>query len=43
VFNHDIDEAFAEVQSILKAERLTRERRTGLTKFMRELQRQPQK
>ena len=35
VINHDIDEAFAEVQSILKAERLKRERRTGLTTFVR--------
>src|SRR6478735_3013134 len=43
VINHDIDEAFAEVQSILKAERLKRERRTGLTTFVRELQRQLQK
>ena len=40
VINHDIDAAFAEVQSILKAERLKRERRTGLTTFVRELQRQ---
>ncbi|MGH6714952.1 MAG: guanylate kinase [Bradyrhizobium sp.] len=40
VVNHDIDEAFAEVQSILKAERLKRERRTGLTTFVRNLQRQ---
>ena len=40
VVNHDVDEAFAEVQSILKAERLKRERRTGLTTFVRELQRQ---
>ena len=31
VINHDVEEAFAEVQSILKAERLKRERRTGLT------------
>jgi guanylate kinase len=38
VINHDIDEAFAEVQSILKAERLKRERRVGLTAFVRELQ-----
>jgi guanylate kinase len=38
VINRDIDEAFAEVQSILKAERLKRERRTGLTTFVRELQ-----
>lgn len=40
VINQNIDEAFAEVQSILKAERLKRERRTGLTAFVRELQRQ---
>jgi guanylate kinase len=40
VINHDVDEAFAEVQSILKAERLKRERRTGLTNFVRDLQRQ---
>src|ERR1019366_3173075 len=40
VINHDIDEAFAEVQSILKAERLKRERRSCLTTFVRELQRQ---
>jgi guanylate kinase len=40
VINRNVDEAFAEVQSILKAERLKRERRTGLTTFVRELQRQ---
>src|SRR5690348_12463423 len=40
VINRDLDEAFAEVQSILKAERLKRERRVGLTAFVRELQRQ---
>ena len=40
VINHDIDDAFAEVQSILKAERLKRERRTGLTTFVRMLQQQ---
>ena len=40
VINHDIEDAFAEVQSILKAERLKRERRTGLTTFVRALQRQ---
>ena len=40
VINQNVDEAFAEVQSILKAERLKRERRTGLTAFVRELQRQ---
>jgi guanylate kinase len=40
VINQNIDEAFAEVHSILKAERLKRERRTGLTTFVRELQKQ---
>lgn len=40
VINHSVDEAFAEVQSILKAERLKRARRIGLTEFVRELQRQ---
>jgi len=43
VINHDIDEAFAEVQSILKAERLKRERRIGLVGFVRNLQSQLQK
>jgi guanylate kinase len=43
VINHDVDAAFAEVQSILKAERLKRERRSGLTTFVRELQRQLEK
>jgi guanylate kinase len=40
VVNREIDEAFAEVQSILGAERLKRERRTGLTTFVRKLQQQ---
>ncbi|MGO4715527.1 guanylate kinase [Bradyrhizobium sp. 2TAF24] len=40
VVNYDVEEAFAEVQSILKAERLKRERRTGLTTFVRDLQKQ---
>jgi guanylate kinase len=40
VVNREIDEAFAEVQSILGAERLKRERRTGLTTFVRNLQQQ---
>ena len=40
VINRSVDDAFAEVQSILKAERLKRERRTGLTTFVRELQHQ---
>jgi len=43
VINRSIEEAFAEVQSILKAERLKRERRIGLTAFVRELQRQLEK
>ncbi len=43
VINHDIDEAFDEVHSILKAEQLKRERRTGLTTFVRKLQQQLEK
>jgi guanylate kinase len=43
VINHDVDAAFAEVQSILRAERLKRKRRTGLTAFVRALQRQLEK
>ena len=42
VINYDVDEAFAEVQSILKAERLKRERRIGLAGFVRNLQSQLQ-
>jgi guanylate kinase len=42
VINHNVDEAFAEVQSILKAERLKRERRIGLVGFVRNLQGQLQ-
>jgi len=42
VINHDVDQAFAEVQSILKAERLKRERRIGLVGFVRTLQGQLQ-
>ncbi len=38
VINHNVEEAYSEVQSILKAERLKRERRTGLTSFVRGLQ-----
>jgi guanylate kinase len=38
VINTDIDHAFAEVQSILAAERLKRERQTGLSEFVRRLQ-----
>ena len=40
VINRSIEEAFAEVQAILKAERLRRDRRTGLTGFVRKLQKQ---
>ena len=43
VINHDVDEAFAEVQSICKAERLKRARRVGLTEFVRGLQQQLEK
>jgi guanylate kinase len=38
VINTDIDHAFAEVRSILAAERLKRERQTGLSDFVRRLQ-----
>jgi guanylate kinase len=40
VVNRKIDDAFAEVQSILKAERLKRVRQIGLVEFVRDLQRQ---
>ena len=43
VINHSVDEAFAEVQSILLSERLRRERQTGLSAFVRDLQRQLEK
>ena len=38
VINRDLDEAFKELQAILLAERLKRERRTGLSAFVRGLQ-----
>jgi guanylate kinase len=38
IVNTDIDHAFAEVRAILSAERLKRERRVGLSDFVRELQ-----
>jgi guanylate kinase len=38
VINTDVDCAFAEVRSILAAERLKRERQTGLSDFVRRLQ-----
>jgi guanylate kinase len=38
VVNRDLDRAFAEVRAILAAERLKRERQTGLSAFVRGLQ-----
>jgi guanylate kinase len=38
VLNHDLDQAFADLRAILAAERLKRERQTGLSTFVRELQ-----
>ena len=38
VINSDIDHAFADVQAILAAERLKRERQIGLSAFVRGLQ-----
>ena len=38
VINRDVDRAFIEVSSILAAERLKRERQTGLSDFVRRLQ-----
>ena len=38
VINHDLDQAFGEVTAILAAERLKRERQTGLSAFVRQLQ-----
>ena len=40
VINRNLDRAFAQVRSILAAERLRRERQTGLTAFVRGLQSQ---
>lgn len=40
VTNRELEKAYAEVANILKAERLKRERQTGLSAFVRELQRQ---
>ncbi|MBN9598682.1 MAG: guanylate kinase [Afipia sp.] len=40
VVNHELDVAFAEIRTILRAERLKRERRTGLSTFVRALQKQ---
>jgi guanylate kinase len=38
IVNHDFEQALAEVRSILRAERLKRERQTGLSAFVRGLQ-----
>lgn len=38
VINHDLDQAFADLRAILAAERLKRERQTGLSAFVRGLQ-----
>jgi guanylate kinase len=38
VINNSIDQAFADVRAILAAERLKRERQTGLSQFVRSLQ-----
>ena len=38
VLNNDLDQAFNEVETILRAERLKRERQTGLSAFVRGLQ-----
>ena len=38
VVNRDLDRAFGDVRAILAAERLKRERQTGLSAFVRGLQ-----
>jgi len=38
IVNRDLDQAFTEVKAILAAERLKRERQTGLSDFVRGLQ-----
>jgi guanylate kinase len=38
IINHDLERAFADVRTVLAAERLRRERQTGLGDFMRTLQ-----
>ena len=43
VTNNQLDDAYAQVVTILKAERLKRERQTGLSAFVRELQKQLEK
>jgi guanylate kinase len=39
IVNRDVDHAFAELRAILAAERLKRERQTGLSEFVRAVQR----
>lgn len=43
VINSDLHAAFSEIETILRAERLKRERQTGLSAFVRALQEQLQK
>ena len=43
VLNNELDQAFSEVETILRAERLKRERQTGLSAFVRGLQDQLEK
>lgn len=43
VTNTELDEAYSQVVTILKAERLKRERQTGLSAFVRDLQKQLEK
>jgi guanylate kinase len=38
IINHDLERAFADVRTVLAAERLRRDRQTGLPHFMRTLQ-----
>ena len=38
IINYDLERAFAELRAILSAERLKRVRQTGLSTFVRELQ-----
>jgi guanylate kinase len=40
IVNRKLDQAFAELKAILAAERLKRERQTGLSDFVRTIQRQ---
>jgi len=37
IINHDLDESVKQVEAILAAERLRRDRRIGLGEFVREL------